>query len=345
MRHPVIGHKKGIIIWLAAILILAAGQFFMFSYTIGGDISFLVVEAFLSLFLFSILSLSAWYPLVSMYTSKKSNISLFINVLVVGVVIVSLWMILSKFIFSLFLQQTDLFWEASFPYRICEGVFLYLLVILSYFLIITLDNLSEKKAKEAELQTMIRDTELKLLRSQINPHFLFNSLNSVSSLTITDPEKAREMVVKLSEFMRYALSRKNDQPVSLSAELDSVKLYLDIEKVRFGDRMVVEESIDKSVLDVKVPVMLLQPIYENAVKHGVYETTRSVNIKTSIISSNGFVFITITNNYDTDTPPVKGTGTGLSNTMRRLELSYGNKAAIETSKDDGVFTVRIRIPL
>ena len=107
------------------------------------------------------------------------------------------------------------YWDATFPYRIGTGVFIYGLIILTYYLFISLTNLSEKNAKEARLESLVKETELKMLRSQINPHFLFNSLNSISSLTITDPEKARDMVVKLSEFMRYALSRKDEQPVSL----------------------------------------------------------------------------------------------------------------------------------
>ena len=142
-------------------------------------------------------------------------------------------------------------------------MFIYGLVILTYYLFESLTNLSEKKAKEARLESLIKETELKMLRSQINPHFLFNSLNSVSSLTITDPEKARDMVIKLSEFMRYALSRKDEQPVSFRSELENLRLYLNIEKVRFGDRLSIEENIDENCLEIKMPVMLLQPLYEN----------------------------------------------------------------------------------
>ena len=106
------------------------------------------------------------------------------------------------------------YWEATFPYRVGTGVFIYGLIVLAYYLFVSLYNLSEKNVKEARLESLVKETELKMLRSQINPHFLFNSLNSISSLTITNPEKARDMVIKLSEFMRYALSKKDEQPVS-----------------------------------------------------------------------------------------------------------------------------------
>ena len=187
-------------------------------------------------------------------------------------------------------EQNDYqaYWDATFPYRIGTGIFIYGLIVLSYFLFVSLTNLSEKNAKAARLESLVRETELKMLRSQINPHFLFNSLNSISSLTITDPEKARDMVIKLSEFMRYALSRKDELPVSLSHELDNLRLYLDIEKVRFGDKLTTEEFIEPACLDFRIPVMLLQPLYENAVKHGVYESTESVWIRTEAKFSEGF---------------------------------------------------------
>ena len=137
-----------------------------------------------------------------------------------------------------------------------------------------------------------------MLRSQINPHFLFNSLNSVSSLTITDPDKARMMVIKLSELMRYALSRKDEQPVTLQSELDNLRLYLDIEKVRFGDRLEIEEKIDPGCLRAMLPVMILQPLYENAIKHGVYESTKKVMIRTSVQFVSSFVEIAIINTLD-----------------------------------------------
>ena len=237
------------------------------------------------------------------------------------------------------------YWDATFPYRIGTGVFIYGLIILTYYLFVSLSNLSEKNAKEAKLESLVKETELKMLRSQINPHFLFNSLNSISSLTITDPEKARDMVVKLSEFMRYALSRKDEQPVSLQSELENLRLYLDIEKVRFGEKLTTEEIIETNCLDFKIPVMLLQPLYENAVKHGVYESTESVRIITQAKIIDGYIEIIISNNYDSAPSLRRGTGTGLLNvTRRRLELFYGNKASIKTTKENGIYTVTLYIP-
>ncbi len=243
-------------------------------------------------------------------------------------------------------EQTNYlaYWDKTLAFRVGTGVFIYGLIILTYYLFVSLSNLSEKKAKEAKLESLVRETELKMLRSQINPHFLFNSLNSISSLTITDPEKARDMVVKLSEFMRYALSRKDEQPVTLQNELENLRLYLDIEKVRFGEKLTTEETIEPDCLDFKIPVMLLQPLYENAVKHGVYESTESVRIRTQAKITEGYIQISISNNYDPAPSLKRGTGTGLLNVTRRLELFYGNKASIKTLKENGIYTVNLYIP-
>jgi LytS/YehU family sensor histidine kinase len=208
----------------------------------------------------------------------------------------------------------------------------------------SLSNLAEKSTREARLESLVKETELKMLRSQINPHFLFNSLNSVSSLTITDPEKAREMVIKLSEFMRYALSGKDEKLVELKNELDNLKLYLEIEKVRFGSRLITEENVAVDCLEIPIPVMLLQPLYENAIKHGVYESTENIRIITVAERKGEFLEITISNNYDPASVPAKGTGTGILNVSRRLDLFYGKSGTITTKKDNGIFIVKLFIP-
>jgi LytS/YehU family sensor histidine kinase len=269
------------------------------------------------------------------------------NLVASGALCVTLWILITKFIMTSVIPEQNnyqSYWNTTFPYRVGTGVFIYGLIILTYYLFESLHNLSEKNAKEAKLESIVKETELKMLRSQINPHFLFNSLNSISSLTITNPEKARDMVVKLSEFMRYALSRKDEQPVSLQNELENLRLYLDIEKVRFGDKLTTEEIIESNCLDFKIPVMLLQPLYENAVKHGVYESTESVKIMTRAKVIDGYFEITISNNYDPAPSLKRGTGTGLLNVTRRLELFYGNKASIKTSKENGIYTVTLYIP-
>jgi two-component system, LytTR family, sensor kinase len=347
MKHPVLANRVRLIVWWLVWLFLALGQSLLFYYAYGSFINIGILDSIVSLMIYSGIALSLWYPFSFFNSGKTKASTLISNLVISGAISITLWVVITKFLTQLMLpEQNDYqsYWDATFPYRIGTGVFIYGIIILSYFLFISLTNLSEKNAKEARLESLVKETELKMLRSQINPHFLFNSLNSISSLTVTDPEKARIMVVKLSEFMRYALSRKDELPVSLQSELENIRLYLDIEKVRFGDKLTTEENIESDCLDIRIPVMLLQPLYENAVKHGVYESTESVRIFTLAKIVTGYLEITITNNYDSEQPSSKGTGTGLLNVTRRLELTYGNKCSLRTTAENGIYTVKLFIP-
>ena len=348
MKHPVLENRVRLIIWWLAWLFLALGQAFLFYYAFGRFINISIIDSIFSLLIYSGIALSLWYPFSYFNQGNAKPLSLATNLVVTGIVSVTLWILITRMVMHQLLPEQNNFqeyWDVTFPYRIGTGVFMYCLVILSYFLFISLTNLSEKNARAAKLESLVKETELKMLRSQINPHFLFNSLNSISSLTVTDPEKARTMVIKLSDFMRYVLSRKDEQSVSLRSELENLRLYLDIEKVRFGDRLSTEEYVDDMSLHVRVPVMLLQPLYENAIKHGVYESTGSIKIITSASVKNGYLEITISNNFEPGTASLKGTGTGLLNVSRRLELAYGNKASLITKKNDNVFTATIYVPV
>jgi len=347
MKHPVLENRSRLLVWGLIWLFLAGGQIVSFYFAYGSFINVSIPDIILSLLLYSGLSLSVWYPFNYFNTGEKRVFSLILNIIATGAITIVLWIVLTKLVMTQVLsgqKNYQAYWDATLPYRIGSGIFIYGLTILSYFLFTSLTNLSEKKSREAKLESLVRETELKMLRSQINPHFLFNSLNSISSLTITDPEKARTMVIKLSDFMRYALSRKDEQSVSLRSELENLRLYLEIEKVRFGDRLVTEENIDPSCLEVKIPVMLLQPLYENAVKHGVYESIEKVKIFTEAKMKDGYLKIDICNNFDPEAVSARGTGTGLINVSRRLELTFGNKASLSTDKKDNIFTVILYIP-
>jgi two-component system, LytTR family, sensor kinase len=347
MKHPVLLNRVRLIVWWLVWIFLGLGQSLLFYFAYGSYTRLIIPDMIVSFLIYSGISLVLWYPF-SFFNSSITKPSILIsNHVATGVIIVAGWIFLTKYIVILVLPDDAgylAYWDVTFPYRVGTGVFIYGLVVLTYYLFESISTLADKKAREAKLESLVRETELKMLRSQINPHFLFNSLNSVSSLTITDPEKARTMIIKLSEFMRYALSRKDDQPVTLQSELDNLGLYLDIEKVRFGDRLFLEENIDPGCLRVNLPVMILQPIYENAIKHGVYETSKKITVKTTVALSGGFVEIAIFNNFDPEATPAKGTGTGLLNVSRRLELMYGNRAALKTEKESDSFTVRIFVP-
>jgi sensor histidine kinase YesM len=236
------------------------------------------------------------------------------------------------------------FLKNSLVIRIISGILFYGLLVSLAYLINSFRDLREQIEREAQLKSMLREAELNMLRSQIRPHFLFNSLNSISSLTISNPDKAQEMIIKLSEFMRYSLNQSDETISDLQKELYNTDLYLDIEKVRFGDRLKVIKEIDQDSMDCKMPAMILQPLIENAVKHGVYGSTELVRIQIRANSNDGYLRIGISNDYDPSGMTRKGTGTGLKNVENRLFTLYNRTDLLNIRKLDNLFEVQLTIP-
>lgn len=347
MIHPILSKRNRLLVYWLIWLLIGLAQSFLIP--ASSDISILASfsDGFFSALIFAIIALALWFPVKQFNIGQNNILKAFINHLTMAVVALGIWLFLTKFLVLIFVQDKasyQSFWENSIYYRMGAGAFMYAVVILTYYLMISIDNIAKKNMREAKLENMLKETELMMLRSQINPHFLFNSLNSISSLTISDAERAREMVIKLSDFMRYALSRKDDRTVNLQTELENLRLYLDIEKIRFGERLILEEDVQQECLSVKVPNMILQPLYENAIKHGVYESTDAVSIKLNAKRINGAITIIISNDFDPESIPAGGTGTGLNNVRRRLELYYGNRAWLKSRKENNVFTAELFIP-
>lgn len=222
---------------------------------------------------------------------------------------------------------------------------LLLVLLLSWLWFYTLELHGAEKRKAAA-EKMAREAELFNLRQQLQPHFLFNSLNSISALVMNKPEQARKMVQQLSDFLRGTLRQDNQQrAVPLSEELQQLELYLDIEKVRFGHRLCIQTEVLQETLDMQLPPLLLQPVVENAIKFGLYDTIGETKITINAITDNGQLVITTQNPYDPTTQlPRKGTGFGLDSVRRRLYLLYARQDLLTTSQLDNVFTTTIKIP-
>jgi len=196
-----------------------------------------------------------------------------------------------------------------------------------------------------EAKQMAKDAELYKLRQQLQPHFLFNSLNSISALTGTQPEKARHMIFQLSEFLRGTLKKDEKQWNSLEEEMQYLELYLEIEKVRFGHRLQTNILCDDDALQLQLPAMLLQPVVENAIKFGLYDTTGEVLIKVEAKKLNDSLKVVVENPFDPETAqPLKGTGFGLASIQRRLFLLFARQDLLKTEKEDSRFITTILIP-
>ena len=199
--------------------------------------------------------------------------------------------------------------------------------------------------RKSDTERLSKEAELSKLRQQLQPHFLFNSLNSISALTGTQPEKARYMIQQLSDFLRGTLKKDDQQWSTLEEEIEYLRLYLDIEKVRFGHRLQTEIIYTDEALKLKLPALLLQPIVENAIKFGLYDTTGEVLIKLEATGENNYLKLIVQNPFDPETSqPLKGTGFGLSSVQRRLFLLFSRHDLLQTQKDQENFITTILIP-
>lgn len=234
---------------------------------------------------------------------------------------------------------------SSLPYRfIINFLLLTCIMIINIFWNIQEEYIDNKKRKE-ESEKLVRDAELYNLRQQLQPHFLFNSLNSIIALISIQPELAKKMTFQLSDFLRGTLRKDDTQLIPLADEIKHLELYLEIEKVRFGHRLNAVFNYDESVLHSKVPAMIVQPLMENAIKHGLYNVTGDVLIAIEISLQNQMLTIAISNPFDEDQfYNNKGTGFGLTSIQRRLFLLYSRTDLLQIRKNEQQFTATIKIP-
>jgi len=348
MNHPVfravIGRTVFAAWWVVVAIIHFAILYFYFD--IGAPIAFadsLVWNGF-----FAVLSLGLWFWVQITDIETQRPLTVAINHIGAAVISILLLVTAHRFLLAqLFLHEADYleFLDYAFLGRFILGVVFYVLIALVYYLVVYINNFREKLAHEAELKALVKDAELSWLKLQINPHFLFNSLNSVSSLTLTEPKKAQEMITRLSELLRYSLKQSPEAMVTLSDEISNCEKYLEIEKVRFGKRLSYAINSNPDCLAIKVPSMLLQPLFENAIKHSVAQTASESIVKADIKIDKGFVRIVIENslpNFPTDS---RSSGVGLENIKRRLILIYGTPSLLVINKTEDVFRVTVSIPI
>ncbi len=203
----------------------------------------------------------------------------------------------------------------------------------------------EKNKLTLDAENTLRQAELIKLRQQLQPHFLFNSLNSINALVVSEPQQARKMIQNLSDFLRGTLKKDDNKNVSFSEEINLLKLYLEIERVRFGHRLTVNFNISDDTLNAKLPPLLLQPIVENAVKFGLYNVLENVEISVTAKLKNNLLVISITNPFDEDASQTrKGEGFGLSLIQKRLQLIYHRSDLLSIEKNKNIFATVIIIP-
>ena len=348
MNHPIFQSIRSVLIYFATWILIAGIHVAVLMIFYHQSFLFAFSDSIVFNFLFCMLGLSIWFAVHYNRPEKSKVFNLFINHLSLLALVLLLWLGIGVGLLNAISNDNSTYKEflsASIPWRLISGLFFYFIIVLIYYLIIYYNNLQEKLVNEVKLKELVKESELNLLKAQINPHFLFNSLNSISSLTMTNPAKAQDMIIKLSDFLRYTISFHEDRFSTLEKELENIKRYLEIEQVRFGSRLQYDWEIEDDCLQQKIPLMILQPLFENAVKHGVYESTEPIIIQTKCSLHENFMQIIIRNNFEPFSKSRKGEGIGLKNCKERLKLLYKNDQLLKTNINDLVFEVALIIPI
>jgi len=348
--HPILSNRRTLALYFAVWLSVTLLIEIPFIYTYKNQwVVFLLSDIPLSIF-FAFICLSSYY-LCRIFPIKITHwynlLSLF---LVAGCIATGVELLIGYG----WIQLIDSLKIASAVSPLYEpwiaGIFtilvlIFLLVASLHYVIIGFERSSESERQTFELKLLAQDAELRALRAQIDPHFLFNSLNSISALTTSDSGKARTMTLMLADFFRKSLELGARNHIPLHDELALILEFLTIEQVRFGGRLKVEQEIKEECQKVMIPPLLLQPLVENAVRHGIAHLVEGGTIRLQCERRVDRIVIQIQNPIDLDRPRRKGSGLGLKNVRSRLNTLYGNEARLDVEETNDYFQIKLSFPI
>jgi hypothetical protein len=349
--HPILGRPKRLALYLLAWVPLTK----LLAYLIaaqGGlsslEITVLIVPLAL---LYAFICLSTWYSCRAVPLETTGFLQVVISHLLGALIVSFLWVLAAEGLaaelssFTRF-QGLNTRFNKDLPLIFGLGVLLYLLSVAMHY--VMLAQLASREAEQRVLQAHVqaRDAELRALKAQVNPHFLFNSLHSISALTSSDPAQAREMCIALADFLRRTLGLGEKSVISLEEELSLIHSFLAVEKIRFGARLDMREDIEPATLDCMVPPLLLQPLVENAVAHGIANLTEGgwIHLNANYRAADESIAISVENSFDPEAPARRRNGVGLVNVRQRLYTRYGNNASFSVSKNGDSFQVALTLP-
>ena len=308
------------------------------------------VTSLLMCFVYALLCRSSFYMCKTLPLRRTSLTRLLPIHFTASAAASGIWVALAFALHKPFTQVVDIAWSQVWNLVFVLGLTYYLLSVAYNYVVLGLEQtrLAQRQADTA--QTLAKEAQLTALRAQINPHFLFNSLNSISALCTQDAQAARQMCIHLSEFLRSTMRLSELQRVNLGQELDLIRQYLRVEQVRFSDRMHVSEQIDANCLDCSLPALLLQPAIENAIKHGVATIDDEAWIHIQARLHHQWLHIQVSNNHDEKQKP-KGTlndsphsGRGIKILQDRIHTRYGNLGRIDIKDQNGIYQLDIWLP-
>jgi len=346
--HPLVARQGRLSLYLLAWTPLAVLLAYLL--VMMGGLAWLaaVTLSFPLALFYALICLAPWYLCLVLPPGVAPAFKILGNHLAAAVVAGLMWIVVAKglglllgrYLFAGLNERLS----AQLPLLFGIGVLLYLLSVALHYVLLSMESSKEAESREQEALTLARESELKALKAQINPHFLFNSLNSISALATVDGLRAREMCVKLSDFLRSTLKLGEKQSISLAEELALAKAYLEVEQVRFGARLSVEIDADRDCDHCVVPSLLLQPLVENAVKHGIAGLVDGGTIRLEARCGGGQLQLKIFNQFDPDSPAASRHGLGLRNVRDRLRALYENRARVDAAATSGHFVVEVELP-
>ena len=348
--HPILRRRSRLLLYLA--VWVAFGLLLDVVLVFGGaDPQWSTMFTVPLAVLLGLQSLAFWYLVQSMPPGETPVLRMTFTWLAAGIVSLAVWL-LAAFAWVQFLlpegQQDSAYPGspyAAFPLLAFAGAIGILLAVLGHYLAGAFQRSRDAERRALELQVLARESELKSLRAQLDPHFLFNSLNSVAALIGTDPAAARQMCFLMAQFFRKSLSLGRQQSIPLAEEITLIETFMSIERVRFGDRLRAKIDIAEDVRNVTVPPLVLQPLVENAVHHGVAHLLEGGEVNVTARQRQTFLEIVVENPCDPDRPPSRGTGMGLANVRSRVETLCGNRASVDVDARDTSFRVSILLPV
>src|SRR3954470_2111523 len=298
---------------------------------------------------YGFLCLSAWYVTGGSPLERVGAIRVALTAVSSAFISSAVWLLLARGWMGLIVSLTGRAdvpgnFRTGAPTFFGFGFLLYLLAMAVSYLAAAFTVSRDAERRGLELQVLAREAELRALRAQIDPHFLFNSLQSISALTTGDPPAARRMCLLLADFLRETLALGARDRIALSSELTLARRFLAVEQVRFGDRLQVEIDAG-SAEGCQVPPLLIQPLVENAVTHGVAHVLEGGVVRIRAEQRVASLLLTIDNPCDPDRPAGRGTGLGLANVRARLESAYCDDAFLRTEESAGRFAVFVQLPL
>jgi two-component system sensor histidine kinase AlgZ len=346
--HPILARAERLAAYLAAWLIVAV---LLAAVLTRDDITWLAALSLLlpTCLVYAFVCLSAWYVCRATPLTSSGAMRVLASSAMAAVIASGLWIGLTRAWLAALAAVTTLGptleqYTRHEPLLFASGVLLFLLALTVHYLLLAFEFARQAERRQLQLEVLSRDAELRALRAQLNPHFLYNSLNSISALTTGDPAGARRMCLLLADFLRDTLAISSRDRIPLADELALTDRFLDIEQVRFGDRLRVEQHVDASAAQCRVPPLLLQPLVENAVSHGIAGLLEGGVITLNIARDADRVSIAIENPRDADAPPSPRGGVGLENVRRRLTTMFGVNARLDTRNDPDRFRVEVAMP-